>query len=52
MITFEEAMEAKESPEVAGISSANLGSKDMVNLILQRSEIIRDQNNYNRFVKA
>ncbi len=52
MITFEQAMEARDSAEVSGISAANLGPQDMVNLILQRSQIIRDQNKPNRFIKA
>lgn len=52
MITFEEAKHTKERPELAGISAANLDAQDMVNPILQRSEIIRDQDNHHRFVKA
>ena len=52
MITFEEAMEAKGAPEISGLRAANLRAQDMVNLVLQRSEIIRDQNNHNRFIKA
>lgn len=52
MITFDEAMQAKSHPDVAGISAANLSSQDIVNLVLQRSEIIRDQDGPNRFIKA
>lgn len=52
MMTFEEAMAAKENGMVAALRAANLGSQDMVNLFLQRSEIIRDQNNHTSFIKA
>ena len=50
MITFEEAMEARKLPEVAGLSAASLTAQDMVNLVLQRSEIIRDQKKPNRYI--
>lgn len=52
MITFEQAMGAMDAPEVAGLTPANLDEQDMINLILQRSEIIRDQPRYNRYIKA
>ncbi|WP_409695266.1 class I SAM-dependent methyltransferase [Yoonia sp.] len=45
-------MQAMDSPEVSRIKAHNLGVNDMVNLVLQRSEIIRDQPKPNRFIKA
>lgn len=45
-------MQARETPEVSGITAANLDAQDMVNLILQRSEIIRDYPRSNRYIKA
>lgn len=51
MITFEEAMNAKALAEVAELSAANLDQQDMVNLILQRSEIIQDQKRPHSYIK-
>lgn len=52
MITFDEAMRACDSAEVAQIKCDALDEGDMVNLILQRSEIIRDQPKPNRYIRA
>jgi SAM-dependent methyltransferase len=52
VITFEQAMQARNVPDVAGITAAGLGARDMMNLILQRSEIIRDHPRANGYIKA
>lgn len=51
MITFEQAIQALDRPEISDLKTTALSQSDVVNLILQRSEIIRDQNNYNRYIK-
>ncbi len=43
MISFEQLMEATVRPEVSELKTGAFSEKDVVNLILQRSEIIRDQ---------
>ncbi|MEO0766910.1 MAG: class I SAM-dependent methyltransferase, partial [Pseudomonadota bacterium] len=52
MITFDEAMQATELERVTGVRVDALETDDVVNLILQRSEIIRDQPKYNRYIRA
>lgn len=52
MITFDAALNAVDRPEISGINVTSLTQQDVVNLILQRSEIIRDQPNFNRYIKA
>ena len=52
MITFEQAMAAMDAPQITAIKTESLDDSDVLNLILQRSEIIRDQENYNRYIKA
>ncbi len=52
MITFDAAMKALDVPVITGLNVSSLDESDMVNLILQRSEIIRDQPRFNRFIKA
>ena len=52
MITFEAAMGAMDEPAIADIKTTALDQDDVVNLILQRSEIIRDQERYNRYIRA
>lgn len=51
MITFDEAMSALDMPAIARLKTTTLGKSDVINLILQRSEIIRDQPRFNRYVK-
>ena len=52
MITFEEAMQATDLEQITGLKVDALDMDDVVNLILQRSEIIRDQPRYNRYIRA
>lgn len=52
MITFEDAMRATDLDPVASLNTQALERDDVVNLILQRSEIIRDQPRYNRYIRA
>ncbi|MGC1506272.1 MAG: class I SAM-dependent methyltransferase [Sulfitobacter sp.] len=51
MITFEQAMGAIDDDAITSLNFTALGESDMVNLILQRSEIIRDQPRFNRYIK-
>ena len=52
MITFDQAMGAMDAPQITGLETDTLDDNDVLNLILQRSEIIRDQEKYNRYIKA
>jgi len=52
MINFEQLMEATERPEVSELKTGAFSEKDIANLILQRSEIIRDQHRPGSAVKA
>ncbi|WP_299733522.1 class I SAM-dependent methyltransferase [uncultured Tateyamaria sp.] len=52
MITFEDAMQAIESEAVTSLRMDALEQDDFVNLVLQRSEVIRDQPKYNRYIRA
>ena len=52
MITFQAAMAAMDDPAIADLNTAALDHDDVVNLIIQRSEIIRDQERYNKYIRA
>jgi len=52
MITFDQAMGAMGAPQITELDTNSLDDSDVLNLILQRSEIIRDQDNYDRYIKA
>ena len=52
MIRFEQLMEATKRPEVSGLKTGAFSEQDIANLILQRSEIIQDQNHPGRVIKA
>lgn len=52
MITFDQAMTALDDDAITSLDISALDESDMVNLILQRSEIIRDQPRFNRYIKA
>ncbi|MCX7560662.1 class I SAM-dependent methyltransferase [Sulfitobacter sp. F26204] len=52
MITFEQAMRVLDDDAITSLNISALDESDMVNLILQRSEIIRDQHRFNRYIKA
>ncbi len=51
-ITFETAEKTASSPRIADLDTSAFTASDVLNLILQRSEIIRDQANHNRYIKA
>lgn len=51
MITFEEAVTATEAEAITGLRTDALKRDDIVNLVLQRSEVIRDQPKYNRYIR-
>lgn len=52
MITFEQAIEATETEVIADLSIGALEQSDVANLVLQRSEVIRDQPKFNRYIRA
>lgn len=52
MITFNQAIAAMDLDEIASLDTSAFSKQDILNLILQRSEIIRDQDNHNRYIKA
>ncbi|KIN70658.1 Methyltransferase domain family [Sulfitobacter noctilucae] len=52
MITFDQAMAALDDDAVTSLDVSALDESDMINLILQRSEIIRDQHRFNRYIKS
>jgi len=51
-ITFEKAEKTARLPRIADLDTSAFTSSDVLNLILQRSEIIRDQANHNRYIKS
>lgn len=51
MITLDQAMAATEDSRIAALDSAAFSEADILNLILQRSEIIRDRPRPNRYIK-
>jgi len=52
MISLDNLIRTAEIPRVAELDTSALSTEDVLKLILQRSEIIRDQDNYNRYIKA
>lgn len=52
MITFDQVMSAMDASQITDLNTDALDDSDVLNLILQRSEIIRDQDDYNRYIKA
>lgn len=52
LITLDMALDALDAPAITEIETEVLDAQDVLNLILQRSEIIRDQPRYNRYIKA
>ena len=52
MITFEQMLEVVEEPVFASLDVSAFSEDDVVNIILQRSEIIRDQRRPGRVVAA
>ena len=52
MISREQMLEATKDPLIIGLKTTAFSAKDVVNLILQRSEIIGDQPRPGRVVKA
>jgi len=52
MITFEQAMQTAQSARIADLDTSAFDTSDVLNLILQRSEIIGDQSNPGRLIKA
>jgi SAM-dependent methyltransferase len=51
MISFETAMLAMQDDRIKSLETGTFKEQDVLNLILQRSEIIRDQENFNRYIK-
>lgn len=51
MFTFADADRKAQSERVAGLEVGAFSTQDVLNLILQRSEIIQDQPNHNRYIK-
>lgn len=52
MISFDDAMAALDDAEITDLNTDALDDGDVLNLILQRSEIIRDQPRPNHYIKA
>jgi hypothetical protein len=52
MITFEQLQEATEAPRIVALDTSVFSADDMVNIILQRSEILGDQPRPGRAIKA
>ena len=52
MMALEQAMKVMDRPVIADLKTDCMTTGDIVDLILQRSEIIRDQPRYNRYIKA
>ena len=51
MITFEQLMVARYQAEITKIKTTAFSDQDVINLILQRSEIIKDQTRSGKAVK-
>ncbi len=51
MITLEQALEFARSDRIAALDTCAFGEDDVLNLILQRSEIIRDQPRPNMYIR-
>ena len=52
MITFAELIEAVDAPQIQALDTAAFTPADIVNIILQRSEVIRDQHRPGKIVNA
>ncbi|MBB3993957.1 SAM-dependent methyltransferase [Sulfitobacter undariae] len=52
MITFEELLEATKDPRIVALDTSVFSPDDMVNIILQRSEVLGDQHRSGRAIKA
>lgn len=52
MITFEELIEATGTPRITDLDTSAFSPRDIVNIMLQRSEIIRDQRRPGKVVGA
>ncbi|MFT7108300.1 MAG: hypothetical protein ACJAVT_002835 [Yoonia sp.] len=52
MITFEELIEGETDPRILALNIDAFGPADVVNIILQRSEIIRDQRRPGKIINA
>lgn len=52
MITLEQAMAAKDDARIASLDTSAFSEGDVLNLILQRSEIISDQPRPNRYIRS
>ncbi|MEM5468466.1 class I SAM-dependent methyltransferase [Celeribacter marinus] len=52
MITLDMAIDKTSTPRIAQLDTSAFAPSDVLNLILQRSEIIRDQDNYNSYIQA
>lgn len=52
MITLDQALEVAAGRRITSLKTGAMGVGDVMNLILQRSEIIRDQDNYNSYIKS
>ncbi len=51
MFTFENAIEKSASDRIAGLDVSAFSERDVLNLVLQRSEILRDRPDRNRYIK-
>jgi SAM-dependent methyltransferase len=51
MFTIEDALRAVETPEIADLKTSAMTQSDVVNLILQRSEIIQDQPDFKKSIR-
>ncbi len=52
MITLDDANRSMETDRIASLDTSAFTSNDVLNLILQRSEIIEDQPNHHTYIKA
>lgn len=52
MITLEQALAAMDDDRITSLDTTAFDDADTLNLILQRSEIIRDQPHFNRYIKS
>lgn len=51
-LSLQDAEAKIASPRIRALDTSALSNQDVLNLILQRSEIIRDQPNHNQYIKA
>jgi SAM-dependent methyltransferase len=52
MIQLEDALKTMENDRIGSLDTTSFSRNDVLNLILQRSEIIGDQPNHHRYIKA